>query len=130
VPPPAPGPRVTLWKRLQWVGVSALLALCFLLIDQAYRSTALRLSDAGYVTALLAMAMAMPLTGGALLQARRPTRAREIICLVAAITLALIAAFHAWGVWRAGLPWLQLVQLIMPWTLAIALGIRRTAPSP
>ncbi len=129
-PPTQPAPRVSVWTRLRWVGVSALLALCFLQIDQAYQSTALRLSNAGYVTALLAMAMALPLTGGALLQARRPTRASEIICLVAAITLTLIAAFHVVGVWRAGLPWLQLVQLIMPWTLAIALGIRRTAPSP
>jgi low temperature requirement protein LtrA len=106
-----------------------LLALCFLQIDQAYRTTGLRLSDAGYVTALLAMVMALPLTAGALMHARRPTRGMEITCFVAATVLVLVAVFHALGVWRAGLPWLQGLQLIVPWILAIALGIRRVAPA-
>jgi low temperature requirement protein LtrA len=120
---------LTVWTRLHWIGVSTLLALCFLQIDQAYRTTGLRLSDAGYVTALLAMVMALPLTAGALMHARRPTRGMEITCFVAATVLVLVAVFHALGVWRAGLPWLQGVQLIVPWILAIALGIRRVAPA-
>ena len=128
-PDPTPTLRLTVWTRLHWIGVSTLLALCFLQIDQAYRATALMLSDSGYFTALLAMVMALPLTGGALMHARRPSRGMEITCFVAATVLALVAVFHAVGVWRAGLPWLQGVQLIVSWILAVALGIRRVVPA-
>jgi hypothetical protein len=128
-PDPTPTPRLTVWTRLHWIGVSTLLALCFLQIDQAYRATALMLSDSGYFTALLAMIMALPLTGGALMHARRPSRGMEITCFVAATVLALVAVFHAVGIWRAGLPWLQGVQLIVFWILAVALGIRRVVPA-
>ena len=128
-PDPTPTPRLTVWTRLHWIGVSTLLALCFLQIDQAYRATALMLSDGGYFTALLAMVMALPLTGGALMHARRPSRGMEITCFVAATVLALVAVFHAVGIWRAGLPWLQGVQLIVSWILAVALGIRRVVPA-
>lgn len=132
-PSPEPGPsppspaRVSLWARVHWIGVTLLLALCFALIDQAYLATRLRLSDAGYMAALLAIACAAPLVVAALWQARRPARGAEWVCLVTALVLAVAALFHAVSLLQAGLGWLAAVQLAAPWLLAVAMAARRAA---
>ncbi len=113
------------WARWYWIGVTLLLALCFVLIDRGYRATGLILSNTGYFTALLAILAALPLVRCAMLQVSRPTRTTDLVCIASALFLTGVAFLHGASVMQAGLRLQAAWQIVFVWLLTLVLVARR-----
>ena len=102
-----------------WFGVILVLAFCLILIDQGYKSTGLRLSNLGYITALLAMLATWPMVRCAYLQAFRPSRIAHRVCIASALFLTGVECLHAASLMQAGLRWPAAATLVVVLLLAL-----------
>jgi hypothetical protein len=114
-----------LWVRLRWLGFMLMFLIGFAAVNQGYQSTELRLSDAGYALALVAIACAVPLGACALFQLSKPSAKGELLCLGLALVVMFVGLFHGLSLWLYGLNNLQAAQIATPWILAIALSLKR-----
>jgi hypothetical protein len=120
-------PLLKLWQRWRWACIYTMMIVGLFAVDSAYQSTQMRLTESGYLLALMGMAFALPLSVCVLLQIRNPSVTGDRICSGLTIGVMIVSMFHGLSVHLHGLPVVQEFQMFLPWLLAMAMWIKKSS---